>query len=71
MTVSYRNYQGHRINELVFADTCNAGINKGSGNEKAQDLDIGGQATAGARNGHRRCGMSVRLGYFIERRIWN
>jgi hypothetical protein len=49
MTVTYRNYQDRVINELVFAGTHDAGINKGSGNEKTQDLDIGGQAAAGAR----------------------
>lgn len=49
MTVLYRNYQDRAINELVFAGTHDAGINKGSGNEKTQDLDIGGQAAAGDR----------------------
>jgi hypothetical protein len=49
LTVSYRNYQDSRINELVFAGTHDAGTNKGSGNEKTQDLDIGGQAAEGAR----------------------
>lgn len=49
MAVSYRNYQNRNINDLVFAGTHDAGINTGSGNEKTQTLDIGGQAAAGAR----------------------
>lgn len=49
MTVSYGGYQHRAINELVFAGTHDAGINTGSGNEKTQNLDIGGQASAGAR----------------------
>lgn len=49
MAVTYRNYQNKPINELVFAGTHDAGINTGSGNEKTQTLDIGGQAAAGAR----------------------
>lgn len=49
MAVSYRNYQGRQINELVFAGTHDAGIDGGSGNEMTQTLDIGGQASAGVR----------------------
>ncbi|HWU78293.1 MAG TPA: hypothetical protein VN043_17490 [Rhodanobacter sp.] len=49
MTVSYANYQYRAINELVFAGTHDAGINTGGSNEKTQNLDIAGQAGAGAR----------------------
>ena len=39
-----------QLSEIVFAGSHEAGITSGGGNAQTQDLDIGGQARAGARS---------------------